>query len=43
MGMLQVAWEQLNAQATTWDPALPNDLDWRSPQQIATLAYLCQE
>ncbi|GIM00362.1 hypothetical protein Vretimale_5503 [Volvox reticuliferus] len=43
MGALQVAWEQLKAQAATWDPALPNDLFWQSPQQIAMLAYLCQE
>ncbi|GIL86005.1 hypothetical protein Vretimale_9048 [Volvox reticuliferus] len=41
--MLEVAWEQLKAQDVTWDRALPGDLLWRSPQQIATLAYLCQE
>ncbi|GIL52306.1 hypothetical protein Vafri_8219 [Volvox africanus] len=43
MDVLQVAWEQLKAQAATWDPALPNDLVWQSPPQIAMLAYLCQE
>lgn len=43
MDVLQVAWEQLKAQALTWDPALPDDLVWRSPPQIAMLAYLCQE
>ncbi|GFR39969.1 hypothetical protein Agub_g499, partial [Astrephomene gubernaculifera] len=42
-GVLQVAWEQLKAQAASWDPALPSDLVWRSPPQIAMLAYLCQE
>ncbi|PNW74470.1 hypothetical protein CHLRE_12g485350v5 [Chlamydomonas reinhardtii] len=41
--VLRVAWQQLKAQAATWDPPLPNDLVWRSPPQIATLAYLCQE
>ncbi|PNW84398.1 hypothetical protein CHLRE_03g144144v5 [Chlamydomonas reinhardtii] len=41
--VLQVAWKQLKAQAANWDPPLPNDLVWRSPPQIATLAYLCQE
>ncbi|KXZ55243.1 hypothetical protein GPECTOR_3g383 [Gonium pectorale] len=39
MGVVHDAWEQLKA----WDPALPDDLVWRSPPQIATLAYLCQE
>ncbi|GIM02253.1 hypothetical protein Vretimale_7165 [Volvox reticuliferus] len=43
MGVVQVAWEQLKAQAATWDPALPNELFWQSPPQIAMLAYLCQE
>ncbi|GIL61063.1 hypothetical protein Vafri_15463 [Volvox africanus] len=43
MDVLQVAWEHLKAQAATWDPALPNDLVWQSPPQIAMLAYLCQE
>ncbi|EFJ44219.1 hypothetical protein VOLCADRAFT_106538 [Volvox carteri f. nagariensis] len=42
-GVLQVAWEQLKAQAASWDPPLPSDLVWQSPQQIAMLAYLCQE
>ncbi|GIL82264.1 hypothetical protein Vretimale_7231 [Volvox reticuliferus] len=41
--VLEVAWEQLKAQAATWDPALPEDLIWESPQQIAMLAYMCQE
>ncbi|EFJ39065.1 hypothetical protein VOLCADRAFT_108781, partial [Volvox carteri f. nagariensis] len=41
--VLQVAWEQLKAQAASWDPPLPSDLLWQSPQQIAMLAYLCQE
>ena len=43
MDVLQVAWEQLKAQAATWDPALPNDLVWQSPRQITMLAFLCQE
>ncbi|KAG2427776.1 hypothetical protein HXX76_012101 [Chlamydomonas incerta] len=43
MGVLQVAWEQLKAQAATWDRALPDDLVWRSPPQVAMLAFLCQE
>ncbi|EFJ50299.1 hypothetical protein VOLCADRAFT_103891 [Volvox carteri f. nagariensis] len=38
--VLQVAWEQLKAQTKRWDPALPSDLVWRSPPQIAMLAYL---
>ncbi|EFJ44220.1 hypothetical protein VOLCADRAFT_106540, partial [Volvox carteri f. nagariensis] len=41
--VLEVAWEQLKAQAASWDPPLPSDLLWQSPQQIAMLAYLCQE
>ena len=43
MDVLQVAWEQLKAQAASWNPALPKDLVWRSPPQVAMLAYLCQE
>ncbi|KAG2487524.1 hypothetical protein HYH03_013805 [Edaphochlamys debaryana] len=42
-GVLQVGWEQLKAQAASWDPPLPSDLVWRSPPQIAMLAYLCKE
>ena len=43
MDVMQVAWEQLKARAATWDPALPDDLFWRSPPQIAMLAFMCQE
>ncbi|GIL63340.1 hypothetical protein Vafri_17297 [Volvox africanus] len=43
MDVLNVAWEQLKAQATTRDRALPDDLVWRSPPQVAMLAYLCNE
>ncbi|GIL61155.1 hypothetical protein Vafri_15551 [Volvox africanus] len=39
MGVLKVAWEQLKAEVLP--KALPNDLVWWSPPQIATLAHLC--